>query len=74
MPYWVVTSERDLMGPYSTQSKAQGIKDGLDDSYARVEETLAWKRSEAVQELRHKDVEREGAPMGRKNYKHGGEK
>ncbi len=72
MPYWVVTTDRDLMGPYNIEGRAEEIRDGLDDSYAKVRHTIAEKRVEAVQELRHEDVETYGLQAGHKNYKHGG--
>lgn len=70
MVFWVVTSSRDLMGPYTTASKAQQVLDGLDDGHASVRTTESDKRAVAVQELRHQDVEREGLTAGHKNYKH----
>lgn len=71
MPWWVVTAEHDLMGPYWTEGAAEEVKDGLDvESKARF--TAEEKRSKAVQELRHQDVVERGSAEGRKNYKHGG--
>lgn len=71
MPFWVVTDERDLLGPYETAGRAQAVKDGLDCS-SEVRETVAYRRSVAVQELRHRDVEDSGISAGHKNFKHGG--
>lgn len=71
MPWWVVTVDRDLMGPYWSVGRAEEVRDQLDVE-AKVRETKAEKRSEAVQELRHEDVQRNGIAAGHRNYKHGG--
>jgi len=70
MPFWVVTVERDLLGPYDVRGTAEDVKERLDDSHAEIRETVSYKRSEAVQELRHEDVQREGLAAGHRNYKH----
>lgn len=56
MYYYVVTSERDWLGPYSTSGKAEEVKDNLDLS-AEVFASQYSNLSKAKQEYREKHPE-----------------
>ena len=76
MPWWVIADtsshKRALFGPYTTESRAEEIKDDLDDGHAMVYETGSSKRSEASREIRHRRAEEDGVDAVYKNFSHKG--
>ena len=73
MPFWVVVTNGDLLGPYDLSERAEEHMSNVESVTDEPLWTVARRRSEAVRELRHQLVERLGPEWGRKNFKRKGE-